>query len=41
MLQGCYKPEFPCIKKAVRQALDYAIDKELLPDQLFGGPEVF
>jgi peptide/nickel transport system substrate-binding protein len=41
MLQGCYKPEFPCSKKAVRQALDYAIDKDLLRDQLFGGPEVF
>jgi peptide/nickel transport system substrate-binding protein len=37
MLQGCYKPEFPCSKKAVRQALDYAIDKDLLRDQLFGG----
>jgi peptide/nickel transport system substrate-binding protein len=41
MLLGCFKPEFPCYKREVRQALDYAIDKELIRDQLFGGPEVF
>jgi peptide/nickel transport system substrate-binding protein len=41
MLLGCYKPEFPCHKREVRQALDYAIDKELMRDQLFGGPELF
>ena len=41
MLLGCYKPEFPCHDRRVRQALDYAIDKELLRDHLFGGPEVF
>jgi peptide/nickel transport system substrate-binding protein len=41
MLLGCYKPEFPCSHREVRQALDYAIDKEVLRDQLFGGPEVF
>ena len=38
---GCYKPEYPCHDKRVRQALDYAIDKTVIRDQLFGGPEVF
>jgi peptide/nickel transport system substrate-binding protein len=38
---GCFKPEFPCSNQAVRQALAYAFDKELLRDRLFGGPEVF
>jgi peptide/nickel transport system substrate-binding protein len=41
MLMGCFKAEFPCHDKRVRQALDYAINKEVLRDQLFGGPEVF
>jgi peptide/nickel transport system substrate-binding protein len=43
MLQGCFKPEFPCYDRKVRQALDYAIDKGLMCDQLLGGPgpEVF
>ena len=41
MLMGCFKAEFPCHDIRVRQALDYAIDKEVLRDQLFGGPEVF
>src|SRR5918999_2486406 len=41
MLMGCFKAEVPCQDKRVRQALDYAIDKEVLRDQLFGGPEVF
>jgi peptide/nickel transport system substrate-binding protein len=41
MLMGCFKAEFPCHDKRVRQALDYAVDKEVLRDQLFGGPEVF
>jgi peptide/nickel transport system substrate-binding protein len=31
----------PCNKKEFRQALHYAIDKELIRDQLYGGPEVF
>jgi ABC-type transport system substrate-binding protein len=39
-LWGCWKPEYPCSDKRVRQALNYAIDKELMRDQLFGGPEV-
>ena len=40
-LIGCWKPEFPCHDKRVRQALDYAIDKELIQNELYGGPEVF
>ncbi len=38
--RGCQKPELPCNKKAVRQALDYAINREIIRDKLFGGPEV-
>jgi peptide/nickel transport system substrate-binding protein len=38
---GCYEPQHPCNDKRVRQALDYALDKELIRDQLYGGPEVF
>jgi peptide/nickel transport system substrate-binding protein len=37
---GCYDPKYPCHDKRVRQALDYAIDKELIRDTLYGGPEV-
>jgi peptide/nickel transport system substrate-binding protein len=37
---GCFKPQFPCSDKRVRQALQYAIDKELMRDELYGGPEV-
>jgi peptide/nickel transport system substrate-binding protein len=40
-LQGCWEPQYPCSDKRVRQALDYAINKELMRDTLFGGPEVF
>ncbi len=40
-LFGCSEPKYPCHDKRVRQALDYAIDKELLRDKLFGGLEVF
>jgi ABC-type transport system substrate-binding protein len=36
---GCWKPEFNCSDVRVRQALNYAVDKELLRDRLFGGPE--
>jgi peptide/nickel transport system substrate-binding protein len=39
-LEGCYKPQYPCHDKRVRQALDYAIDKTAF-EVLFGGPEVF
>ena len=37
---GCWEPQHPCSDKRVRQALDYAIDKELFRDTLYG-PEVF
>ncbi len=41
-LLGCWgEPRYPCHNKRVCQALDYAIDKELIRDQLYGGPEVF
>jgi peptide/nickel transport system substrate-binding protein len=36
---GCKTPKFPCYDQRVRQALAYAIDKELIRDQLYG-PEV-
>lgn len=38
---GCYKPQFPCFDKRVRQALVYAINKEEMRDKLFGGASVF
>ena len=42
ILFGCWAdPSFPCHDKRVRQALSYAIDKELLRDQLYGGPVGF
>ena len=37
---GCYDPAVACNDKRVRQALDFAIDKELLRDTLYG-EEVF
>jgi ABC-type transport system substrate-binding protein len=37
---GCWEPQLPCHDKRVRQALDYAIDKEVIRDRLYGGPEV-
>jgi peptide/nickel transport system substrate-binding protein len=40
-LLGCWEPQYPCHDKRVRQALDYAIDKELIRDKLYGGSEVF
>ena len=40
-LYGCWpNSEFACRDKRVRQALAYAIDKDLMRDKLFGGPEV-
>jgi peptide/nickel transport system substrate-binding protein len=39
-LLGCYEPQHPCHDKLVRQALDYAIDRELIRDTLYS-PEVF
>ncbi len=40
-LLGCFESKYPCYDKRVRQALQYAIDKELIRDKLYGGPEVF
>jgi peptide/nickel transport system substrate-binding protein len=41
-LDGCWSEKsFPCKDKRVRQALDYAINKEVIRDRLYGGPEVF
>jgi peptide/nickel transport system substrate-binding protein len=40
-LMGCWKPQFPCSDRRVRQALAYAMDPELMQSQLYGGPEVF
>ncbi len=37
---GCWKPQYPCHDKRVRQALSYTLDKELMRDKLYGGPEV-
>ena len=39
-LRGCWEPQYPCHDKRVRQALDYAINKELIRDRLYGGPDV-
>jgi ABC-type transport system substrate-binding protein len=36
---GCWKPELPCHNKQVRYALDYAIDRDLIVNQLYGGTE--
>ncbi|MSQ07462.1 MAG: ABC transporter substrate-binding protein [Dehalococcoidia bacterium] len=38
---GCWEVKFPCHDKRVRQALDYAINKNQIRDQLYGGPDVF
>ena len=37
---GCWKPQFPCHDQRVRQAFNYAIDKELMREKLYDGPEV-
>jgi peptide/nickel transport system substrate-binding protein len=40
ILVGCWSdPNFPCHQKKVRHALAYAIDKEMMRDQLYG-PDV-
>lgn len=36
LMPGCWEVEFPCNKKEVRHALDYAIDKDLIVNQLYG-----
>ena len=39
---NCWKlPDLPCNDQRVRQAISYAIDKELMRDRLFGGSEAF
>ena len=35
-MPGCYKPELPCHSKDFRQAMDYAVDKNLIVEQLYG-----
>ena len=43
MLMGCMNDpaeSYPCDDVRFRQALDYAIDKELIRDELYGGREV-
>jgi peptide/nickel transport system substrate-binding protein len=40
-LLACYDSQYPCHDKRVRQALYYALDKELIRDRLYGGSEVF
>ena len=40
-LKGCFESQYPCHDRRVRQALDYAINKELMRDELFGGPGAF
>jgi ABC-type transport system substrate-binding protein len=40
-LTGCWDPQYPCSHKEVRQALDYAINKDLIRDTLYGGPDAF
>lgn len=40
-LYGCSETKHPCRDKRVRQALDYAIDKELIKNKLAGGDEAF
>ena len=44
---GCFRaesrrggPDFPCADKKVRQAMQFAIDKEKMQNELFGGPAV-
>ncbi len=37
---NCWIPELWCHDKRVRYALDYAVDKELIRDKLYGGTEV-
>ena len=36
---GCWKADAACSDRRVRQALNYAVDKETLRDRLFGGPD--
>ncbi len=38
-MPGCHDTALPCNKKEFRQAMDYAVDKQLIVDQLYG-PDV-
>ena len=40
-LLGCWEPKWPCNDIKVRQALNYAVDRQSMQTHLFGGPEVF
>ena len=37
---GCHEERFPCYDKRVRLAFHYALDKELIRDKLYGGPDM-
>ncbi len=44
VLSGCWEAnytKYPCKDKKVRQALDLALNKNVIRDNLYGGPEVF
>jgi len=44
ILSGCWEADYtkyPCKDKRVRQALDLAINKNIIRDQLYGGSDVF
>ena len=40
MPEGCHDEMIACSDKRVRHAIQYAIDKETMQTQLWGGPEV-
>ncbi len=40
-LLGCWETRWPCHDIRVRQALNYAVDRQSMQTHLFGGPEVF
>ncbi len=40
-LLGCWETRLPCHDIKVRQALNYAVDRQSMQTHLFGGPEVF
>ena len=40
-LLGCWETHLPCHDIKVRQALNYAVDRESMQKHLFGGPDVF
>ena len=40
-LMGCWEAQYPCHDIRVRQALDLAINKQVIQNELYGGPEAF